>query len=393
MASITNQPNGRRMIQFVTQDGARRSVRLGKTSKRHAESVKVHIEELIAAKRSGHSPALQTRQWLETVDDRMRVALSKAQLIDNSYAISLGELVSGYLARRSDLKPKTLKFLTNATDRAIMYFGSDRRAGMITVAEAQDWRRWLLDQGLTEATARTYARGIKQVFRDACDRALLESNPFQKLPSGSIANTNNRFVTAIEMSKVLAACPNDEWRALLVLCRYAGLRCPSETHRLQWCDLNVTGGMMTVHSSKTEHHPGHESREVPIQRTVAEVLARLPRPKTAEQPVLTLTRHNLHKTLARIVERAGVEPWADPFHCLRRSCQTEWAQAFPEYAVAAWIGNSTVVARRHYLKIPAELARRAAGLDGGAAKSDAVPARIRPQGLETQTPHERGRNR
>lgn len=393
MASITNQPNGRRMIQFIGPDGARRSVRLGKTSRRQAETVKAHIEELCAANRSGQVPTSQTRQWVESADDRIRAVLAKAGLIEPTHIVTIGDLVTHYLKRRSDLKPKTQKFLSNSTDRALSYFGSDRRAATITVAEAQDWRRWLIAEGLSEATARTYARGIKQVFRDACDRGLLEKNPFLKLPSGSIANNNDRFVTAEDMNHVLAACPNEAWRALLVLCRFAGLRCPSETHRLEWDDVDLASGTMVVYSPKTEHHPGHEFRTVPMQRIVRETLARLDQPSARPNRVLSLTQHNLHKRLARIVASAGVEPWSDPFHCLRRSCQTEWVQDFPEYAVAAWIGNSTVVARRHYLKIPADLTARAAGLNQSAAKSDAVPARNRPHGSAIQTGPERGRSR
>ena len=45
MASINNEPNGRRTIQFVGADGKRRSIRLGKVSRRQAESVKVKVEE------------------------------------------------------------------------------------------------------------------------------------------------------------------------------------------------------------------------------------------------------------------------------------------------------------------------------------------------------------
>ena len=393
MASITNEPNGRRTVQFVIEDGRRRSVRLGKVSKRQAELVRARIEELLAAKKTGQSPSPATREWVSSVDTRLRSKLASAGLIENSGILELEQLVSRYLTRRTDLKPKTKKFLRNAGDKAIAFFGANRRAGTITVAEAHDWRRWMLAQCLSEATVRTHSRGIKQVFRDACDRKLLDENPFVKLPSGSISNTNDRFVTIKEIDRVLAACPSDEWRALLTLCRFAGLRCPSETHRLRWGDVDLNGGSMTVHSPKTERHLGHDKRVVPIQPRLAESLIALPRSPSENEPVLDLTQHNLHKRLARIVTDAGVAPWADPFHCLRRSCQTEWVQEFPEYAVAAWIGNSTVIARRHYLKIPHELMRRAASGSQSGAESGAVHARMNPHSSATRTMCERGRQR
>lgn len=393
MASITNGPNGNRIVQFVIPDGRRKSIRLGKVSKRQAELVKHHIEEILASLRTNQTIPQATKQWIDGLDTRLLSSLASTGLIEGQQVLDLGNLASRYIKKRSDLKPKTTKFLRNAADKAIEFFGATKRAGSITIADARDWRRWMLAEGLSEATTRTHTRGVKQIFRDACDRRILDENPFAELPSGSIANTNDRFVTTGEMDRVLAACPSDAWRALLVLCRYGGLRCPSETHRLIWRDVDFDAGVLTVHSPKTEHHHGHDKRVVPIQPRLATILAKLPYPPTDAQPVLDLTQHNLHKRLARIIGDAGVEPWADPFHCLRRSCQTEWVQEFPEYAVAAWIGNSTVVARRHYLKIPAELIRRATGRDSRAAKSGAVPARNRPHGAENRTKYERGKFR
>ena len=362
MASLSTDANGRRRLQVVDRDGKRHSIRLGRVAKRHAETVRAHVEELVGSQRTGNEPAQATRQWLSELDPQLLRALSRIGLVQKGDALQLDELVTAYLERRRDLKPKTRGFLRHSTDCLIEHFGPDRQTRSITVAEAKDWRRWMLSKGLSEATARTYARGVKQVFADARERGLIENNPFQKLPTGSVANTNNRYVTRDEGMTLLDACIEPEWRVLIALCRFAGLRCPSETHGLRWRDIDLENKRLTVRSPKTEHHVGHESREVPMQPVVAEAISRLPVQSHGAAVMLTISRHNLHRRLATIVKRAGIEPWRDPFHCLRRSCQTEWAQHFPEYAVAKWIGNSTVVARRHYLKVPPELAARATEL-------------------------------
>jgi len=53
MASIsTDKKTGRRRILFVCPDGNRKSVRLGKMTKKQAESVKLFIEDLLAGKTS-----------------------------------------------------------------------------------------------------------------------------------------------------------------------------------------------------------------------------------------------------------------------------------------------------------------------------------------------------
>jgi len=49
MASIANDPNGRRRLQFTDANGRRQTIRLGKMPKRTAESVKVYIEHLLTA--------------------------------------------------------------------------------------------------------------------------------------------------------------------------------------------------------------------------------------------------------------------------------------------------------------------------------------------------------
>ena len=49
-----------------------------------------------------------------------------------------------------------------------------------------------------------------------------------------------------------------------MLCRIGGLRCPSELLPLTWGDVDWENNRLTVHSPKTEHHAGGESRVIPI---------------------------------------------------------------------------------------------------------------------------------
>jgi hypothetical protein len=57
MASIANDPNGRRRILFIAPDGRRKTIRLGKVPQRAAETIRVHVEHLVSAAASGHAPA------------------------------------------------------------------------------------------------------------------------------------------------------------------------------------------------------------------------------------------------------------------------------------------------------------------------------------------------
>ena len=40
---------------------------------------------------------------------------------------------------------------------------------------------------------------------------------------------------------------------------------------------------------------------------------------------------------------------------MRRNCEIDWAQRYPQYAVSTWIGHGIEVSARHYLQIPEEL--------------------------------------
>ena len=50
MASLCNDPNGHRRILFIDGHGDRRTIRLGKTPKKVAESFLVNIEAILAAR-------------------------------------------------------------------------------------------------------------------------------------------------------------------------------------------------------------------------------------------------------------------------------------------------------------------------------------------------------
>jgi hypothetical protein len=58
---------------------------------------------------------------------------------------------------------------------------------------------------------------------------------------------------------------------------------------------------------------------------------------------------NMRATFAKIIRRAGVEPWPRIWHTLRASCESDLAQSFPLAKVTKWLGNTPSVALRHYV--------------------------------------------
>jgi integrase len=169
------------------------------------------------------------------------------------------------------------------------------------------------------------------------------------------------------------ACPDAEWRLIVALVRFGGLRSPSETFALRWGDIDWEHDRFTVTSPKTEHNAGGESRIVPL---FPELRPHLEAAFDAapEGTEYVISRHrlaskNLRSTLLRIMERAGVKPWPRLFQNMRASREMELTQSHPLHVVVGWIGNSALIAAKHYPQITDgdfECATNKSGAESGA---------------------------
>ena len=163
------------------------------------------------------------------------------------------------------------------------------------------------------------------------------------------------YVTREEAQKVLDACPDAQWRLLFALSRFGGLRCPSEHLGLRWGDVDWEHGRITVHSPKTEHHAGKESRQIPLFPEIRLYLEEVwDQTEPGTEWVMTRYRRanaNLRTQLERIIRRAGLKPWPKPFQNCRSTRETELAETYPIHVVCAWIGNTVAVAAKHYLQV------------------------------------------
>ena len=115
---------------------------------------------------------------------------------------------------------------------------------------------------------------------------------------------------------------------------------------------------ITVRSPKTEHHPGGESRVVPLFPELRPYLEKVwDQAVPGTERVISRYRDtnvNLRTQLCKIIDRAGLVPWPKLFQNLRATRQTELAEKFPAHVVCAWIGNTRAVAGKHYLQITSQ---------------------------------------
>jgi hypothetical protein len=83
---------------------------------------------------------------------------------------------------------------------------------------------------------------------------------------------------------------------------------------------------------------------------------------------------NLRTTLAKIIRRAGLDPWPRLWHSLRASCETDLVGAFPLAVVTKWLGNTPSIALRHYVDVTdADFERAAAWVPEGVEKATQNP--------------------
>ena len=367
MASLANDPGGRRRILFLDPDGDRKTIRLGKISRRHAEGVKLRIEDLAGAKLSGCAPSDETSRWLATIDDGLRDKLAAVGLAEPRRPkpkATLGLFLADYIGSRAKLKPNTLRNYRQTEKRLIDYFGPDKPLHDITPGDADRWREKMLAQ-LSPATVGREVKRAKQFFRAAVRQRLMAENPFADLAAPAQVNESREyFVTRGDAAKVLAACPDNEWRLLFALSRFGGLRCPSEHFALKWGDVDWENQRIHVTSPKTEHLPGGGSRTIPLFPELQPLLeAAFDEAQPGTEYVVTQCRDanaNLRTRLERIVKRAGLKPWPRLWHNLRASRQTELAADFPLHVACEWIGNTAAIASKHYLTVTEADYQRAA---------------------------------
>ena len=388
MASIARDSNGKKRIQFVTPDG-RKSLRLGKCSMRQAEAFKVKLENLLASRLAG-GMGDETGRWLADLPDDMHARLAKLDLVKPKTSVRLGEFLEAYKSGRTDAKKGTVTSWGHAERNLIEFFGPTKPLQDISEGAADQWRIALTEQGLADNTVRRRTGLAKQFFNSAVRLELIPNNPFEHLVSATYGISDRyHFVTPQETQQVLGACPNTQWRAVVALCRYGGLRCPSEVLLAEWQDVDWERGRLLVHSPKTEHHPNGKTRYLPLFPELREILMEtFEQAKEGDKYIIVGYRSqtaNLRTRLKGIIRKAGIEPWPKTFQNLRSSRETELVERWPIHVVCTWLGNSPAVAHKHYLQTTDEHFEQAANPVQNEAQHGArtPPHRVASENTET----------
>lgn len=221
MASISKLPNGRRTIQFVSPDGKRRSIRLGKVSQRVAEKAKGYIEELANCVQTGLPQSHELTLWLQDVDGEFYDRLVRGGLVPERAKTKLGPFLQQCVDNRQDVKPATKEVWRQVIANLVTFFGADRDLRSLTAGDAEDFKQYLIGRGLAGTTISKRLQFSRQFFRMAIKREVIRENPFAECRHASSVNLEERHYVAYEEINRLMESANPEWQLIIALVRFA----------------------------------------------------------------------------------------------------------------------------------------------------------------------------
>ncbi len=415
MASLNHDPNGTVRIQFVATDGSRKTIRLGKCSKRDSQTIKFRVEALLSSTITG-SLDRDTSLWLASITESNRLLRAKLEAVGlveplvpepGKPTLTLASFLVDFMKRNgASKKPATrvvwqqvINSLNKHLPKGILLqeVTAGHAKGFLQKLQAQRTKRQ--DGTIRKLSSTTIHKRIsfaRQFFQDACDWEQIDKNPFGKIKTQGTSLKSNVEVPMETIQTVLKRC-NSTWKAIVALSRIGGLRCPSETLSITWGDVDFENSRLSIPEPKVEHHEGRGVRSCPLfpeLRTILEELfeestidGKYPSPESfvVDKPAYRAAamqpggwaNANLRTQFLKILRRAGVSPWSRLFHSMRASRQTELEREFPLHVVCSWLGNTEAVAKRNYLLVTDADFRKATEMTP--PKSDAFSDAVDPK--------------
>lgn len=368
MASVINRPNGKKWVQFKGVTGRRHTVCLGKCDRRAAERFRNRIEDLISCHALGSTPDRETSHWLASLPVDTRNRLASLGLAEGPPQLTLSELIGQFFLSENFSKSNRCN-IEQAAGSLQRFFGASRPVREITPEHATPYRQWLASSGgianagLAPATASRQYRRSRQLLQYAVRIGLITTNPFPGCGAADEVNREKDFFVSVEIiQSIMPYIRSSEFKAIIALARFGGLRCPSEILPMRWSNFNHTEKTILVTSTKTAH-TGHGHRIIPLFPEIGTIINRLREEADPKQPLLfpkhQVTGIALSNELGRACRSAGIPLWPRPWQNMRATRETELLESFPLQVVSSWLGHSPKVALTHYAQTTKEHVARA----------------------------------
>ena len=352
MASVTKDRKGFR-IAFRDGEKKRRRIRVTGVTKRQAEAIAARVQALVGAKISGDALDTATQAWVAKLGDDLRDKLAEHGLVEARRRAELRTFINEFIeSRRDEVSERTVLNWESTRNKLTAHFGDHIEIQKISEEDADEWFEWLSKQRtkagtpFAKATISGHVKRAKRFFNAAIKARELDRSPLDGLVAGSQVNEErNQYVSGTDVEEVIGKAPDAEWRLIIALGRYAGLRMPSEALALTWADVDFERNRMTIRKGKTK------LREMPILPQLRQYLLDCFDPEQTHVINSHRGHSNWGTAVKRLTKKAGLETWPRCFQNLRASLETDLTHQFPIHVVTAWLGNSPKVAADHYLSV------------------------------------------
>jgi integrase len=358
--------------------GVTRKLWIGPITATGAKQIAGHLDNLKASAETATPPAADSLRWARAACPRIQSQLAKWGLIEISNRHDLPRSVVEY-ARKYSLEigeaASTRKRWANVVKK-LEIFGSATLAG-VTPGDCDRIARDLR-KAYKSSHAGKILSDFKQIFTAAIKDRLITDNPFDAIDCRSQHDKSREAFIDRETVEKLLGNADPQFRALISLARYAGLRVPSEPLALKWEHIDWAESKITILAPKTGH------RICPLFAEIREPL------QTLWELAPTGATHVFHRgrasaatvwraKLESIILASSVKPWPKLWQNMRASCRTDLEARFPAFVCNAWLGHSSKVAEKHYSRVTADhfnlavgQSNLACGVAGGVAKPSAT---------------------
>ncbi|MEP4079567.1 tyrosine-type recombinase/integrase [Haloferula sp.] len=282
------------------------SIEVGSDASRLAKAV---LAEAVAEIERGTFTGLSARKYLA----KLLFIATGEEL--KSYTLETWS--EEWLRRKArDSSKSTMARYRGHVNAFLDWLGDNRRnrpLESVTPQQVREWRESLQDAGRAGKTVLSYVKDLSAVYRAAIREGLVSFNPCSTA-IGDVETSDSldrKPFSGEEVAALLEASPTKEWRGLILVAAFTGLRL-GDAARLSWVSVDLQAKQISLIPSKTK-----KKREVriPIQPDLLAFFESVtvnddsPEasvfPTLAETPVSTVK--GLSTTFVGIMATAGVD--------------------------------------------------------------------------------------
>ncbi len=259
---------------------------------------------------------------------------------------TIKEWVSEWLARQEGVSIATVRAYNTYTKQFLKWLGprADNTLQSLTTADMRKLRQWFLDGagGKRKASVNTATQKMKTVssiYIEAMKQGITNFNPVAALKALPQEDSITRKpFTLQEVKSLINHAPSDDWRGLILMGAFTGLRL-TDCAQLPWDAVNLKKGEIVTMPSKTKRK--RTIVRIPLHPSLASFLSSRPTPIDNTAPVFPELavqsgpgRNGLSIQFTEIMDKANVSrgkasttggrsSYERSFHSLRHTL-TSW---------------------------------------------------------------------